>query len=111
MSQIAYSRLLGACILIVPTYPFHRELEAVLIAPFRHKVEVLVSTIDDVDASRVAGIGVENVPAFIPIENADALLVRYTPRLNLIVVVHLVLGNLLRRERHVILKIEIVTVT
>jgi hypothetical protein len=38
--------LLNVSILIVPAYPLHREIEAVLIAAFGHKVEELVGAIE-----------------------------------------------------------------
>ena len=62
-------------ILIVPPDPLHREVEAVLIASFWHKVEVLVGGIEHVNAPPVAGIGVEHVAALALVEDAHALLV------------------------------------
>ena len=62
-------------ILIVPTDPLHREVEAVLIASFGHKVEVLVGAIEHVNAPPVAGIGVQHVAALALVEDAHALLV------------------------------------
>ena len=46
------SPLHRASILIVPAHPLHREFEAVLITAFRHKVEVMVGTVDHIDAAR-----------------------------------------------------------
>jgi hypothetical protein len=60
----------------VPAYPLHREFEAVLIAAFGHKVEVMVGTIEHIDAPRVAGIGVERFASLILVEDADSDLVR-----------------------------------
>jgi len=67
---------LSASILIVPAYPLHRNSEAVLIAAFRRKVEVMVGTIEHVHAPRVAGIGVEHLAILILVEDADSDLVR-----------------------------------
>jgi hypothetical protein len=61
-----------ASVLIVPADPFHREVEAVLITTFRHKVEVLVGTVEHVDAAAIAGIGVEHLTSLILGEDADS---------------------------------------
>jgi hypothetical protein len=58
---------------IVPADPFHREVEAGLITTFGHKVEVLVGTVEHVDA--IAGIGVEHLTSLILGEDADSNLV------------------------------------
>jgi hypothetical protein len=59
-------------ILIVPAHPFHRIFEAALIAAFRHEVEVMIGTIEHVNAPRIAGIGVKHLVFLIPVEDADA---------------------------------------
>src|SRR5215813_8050492 len=43
-----------ASVLIVPTEPLHREVEAILIAALRHEVEELIGPVDHVDAPQVA---------------------------------------------------------
>jgi hypothetical protein len=80
--------------LIVPAQPLHREIEAVLIAALGHKIEVMVGTIEHVNAPRAAGVGVEHLASLILVEDADSLLVRQSIRPNLIVVVRLTLGDL-----------------
>ena len=39
----------------------HREFEPILIAAFRHEIEVVVGTVEHVDATLVAGIGMEQL--------------------------------------------------
>jgi hypothetical protein len=85
-------------ILVVPAHPGHREIEAVLVAALRHKIEELIGTVDHVDASRVAGIRVEHLATLILAEDADALLIRHVDRSNRIVVVCLTFGDLFGRK-------------
>src|ERR1700730_307294 len=89
---------LSASILIVPAYPLHREFEAGLVAAFRRKIEVMVGTIEHINAPRVAGIGVEHLAPLVLIEHADSDVIRQRIGSDLVVVVHLALGNLFGRK-------------
>jgi hypothetical protein len=58
-------------VLIAPAAPLHRQLEAVLITTIGHKVEVLVNTVEHIDAAAMAGIGMEYLTSLILGEDAD----------------------------------------
>jgi hypothetical protein len=64
-----------ASVLIAPADPLHRHVDPVLIATFGPKVEVLVNTVEHVDAAAIAGIGVEYLTSLILGEDADCGLV------------------------------------
>jgi hypothetical protein len=64
-----------ASVLIAPADPLQRDVDGVLIATFGPKVEVLVNTVEHVDAAAIAGIGVEYLTSLILGEDADCGLV------------------------------------
>jgi hypothetical protein len=55
--------------------PLHREVEAVLFTTFGQEVEVLVNTVEHVDAAATTGIGVEYLTSLILGEDANCCLV------------------------------------
>src|SRR5262245_19232683 len=97
-------------ILIVSADPFHREFEPVLIAALWSEIEIVVGTIEHIDAARVARVSVEHLTAVILVEDADSNLFRQRIGRNLVIVIRLPFSDLRRRERNLVVEIEIAAV-
>src|SRR5579875_505923 len=94
-------------VLVVAAQPFHGEFEAALVAAPGHEIEVVISAVEHVEAPRIAGIGVEHLAGLVLVEDADPGHLRHRARPKLIVVIGPARGDLLRRERHLVIEIEI----
>jgi hypothetical protein len=97
--------------LVMPTNPFHREFEHALISTFWYQVEIVISAVKHIDTARIARIGVEHFVLTILVEDADAHEFGHGIWHNLIVIERLATGDLLGRERNLIVEVEIAFVS
>src|SRR5262249_23372295 len=92
-------------VLVVTTNPVRTT--AMLVTPPGNEIEVLVVDVQHVDAARVRRVGMEHLPARVLIEDADAFPLRHFRILVPEVVEGLPCGYLFRRERRLIVDVEV----
>src|SRR5262245_61236483 len=95
---------------VVVSHPGHREGQPGLVAALRHGIEKIVAAEQRLGAARKGGVSMEDLAVPVLVEHADArrLLTREPVRAE--VIVDVALGDLFRRERDVMVVVEVAPV-
>src|SRR3974377_213872 len=89
-------------------HPGHRPRQSLLVATFGREIEEMIGSDQDVEAAAIGGIGVKNFPGGVLVEHASARPLLAREAFNEFVIVKNLAASLLpRRERHLIIGIEI----
>src|SRR5579859_2675044 len=94
-------------VFVVVFHPSHAERETFFVAPFRSEIEEVVSADKNVQAARVGGIRMEDVPRFIFVEGAEAGAFFEVERNRAEVIVRLFFVDVLLGEGNFVIEIEI----
>src|SRR6185312_15972101 len=97
-------------IAVVVPYPGHGEGQPGLVAALRHGVEQIVTPEQRLGAARKGGVGMEDLAVPVLVEHADAWRLLARKPVRAVVVVDVALGDLFRRERDVIVVVEVAPV-
>src|ERR1700704_5888406 len=99
-------RCLGVLVLVVPPHPSHGPGKLSLVAAFGREIEQVVRADQDVEPARVSRISMEDGAAGVFVEGARA---RHLVAVDLLpsVVVVAVFADHVRRERHVVVEVEV----
>src|SRR6516165_3149864 len=99
------SALVGNAVL----HPFHRERQATLVTSLWCDVEVMIGRVEHVESTGVSGVGVEDLVT-VPEEGADTGHLRAVVDLLCTVVIErFTARQTFRRERDIVVEIEVIT--